>query len=130
MGFKMAKKVQTKTINIKEEERNIYNLDCTFGTNENDIVLQCHEKGYTIRQIADITNISKSKVFRIIKANSQNIMPSKTINIEGNNTINKEENMIPKTIEVEVIPKNVERKKKPYITPTIEVRENKHIIAV
>lgn len=88
-----------------------------------------YQKGYTIRQIADITNISKSKVFRIIKTNSQNIMPSKTINIEGNNTINKEENMIPKTIEVEVIPKNVERKKKPYITPNIEVRK-KQIITV
>ena len=89
-----------------------------------------YQKGYTIRQIADIIDISKSKVFRIIKANSQNNMPSKTINIEGNNTINKEEIMIPKTIEVEVKPINIERKKKPYITPTIEVRENKHIIAV
>ena len=48
---------------------------------------------------------------------------------KDNNTINKEENMIPKTIEVEVIPINVERKKKPYITPYIEVRK-KQIIAV
>ena len=48
---------------------------------------------------------------------------------KDNNTINKEENMIHKTIEVEVIPKNVERKKKPYITPYIEVRK-KQIIAV
>ena len=38
--------------------------------------------------------------------------------------------MKPETIEIEVKPTNIERKKKPYITPTIEVRENKHIIAV
>ena len=75
-------KVQKQTINIKEKERNIYNCNCTFGTSENDIVLQCHEKGYTIRQIADITNISKSKVFRIIKANNQNKVSYQTINIK------------------------------------------------
>lgn len=78
------KKVSSKTINIKEEERNIYNSNDTFS---NDLITK------------------------------------------DNNTINKEENMIPKTIEVEVIPKNVERKKKPYITPYIEVRK-KQIIAV
>jgi hypothetical protein len=87
-------KVQTKTINIKEEKRNIYNLDCTFGTNKNDIVMNYYQKGYTIRQIAVITNISKSKVFRIIKANSQNNMPSKTINIEEENESNKANNEV------------------------------------
>ena len=76
--------VSSKTINVKEKERNIYNLNDTFS---NDLITK------------------------------------------DNNTINKEENMIPKTIEVEVIPINVERKKKPYITPYIEVRK-KQIIAV
>ena len=38
--------------------------------------------------------------------------------------------MKPDTLNFEVIPTNTEKKKKPYITPTIEVRENKHIIAI
>lgn len=55
---------------------------------------------------------------------------SNDVIMKDNNTINKEENMIPKTIEVEVIPTNIEKKKKPYITPSITIRENKHIIVV
>ena len=49
---------------------------------------------------------------------------------KDNNTIKANTIMKPETIEIEVKPTNIERKKKPYITPTIEVRENKHIIAV
>ena len=85
MGFKMANKVQKQTINIKEEKRNIYNLNDTFS---NDVITK------------------------------------------DNNTIKTNITMKPDTLNFEVIPTNTEKKKKPYITPTIEVRENKHIIAI
>ena len=49
---------------------------------------------------------------------------------KDNNTIKTNITMKPDTLNFEVIPTNTEKKKKPYITPTIEVRENKHIIAV
>ena len=49
---------------------------------------------------------------------------------KDNNTIKTNITMKPDTVNFEVIPTNTEKKKKPYITPTIEVRENKHIIAL
>lgn len=49
---------------------------------------------------------------------------------KDNNTIKTNITMKPDTLNFEVIPTNTEKKKKPYITPTIEVRENKHIIAL
>lgn len=124
--------------NDKEREKKHIVSESPLGTNGIDTtILDYYQKGYTIRQIADITNISKSKVYRIIKANK---VQSKTINIKEeerniytcndtfsndvikeNNSINKDEVMIPKAIEFDVIRTNIERKKKPYIKPSISI---------
>lgn len=49
---------------------------------------------------------------------------------KDNNTIKTNITMKPDTLNFQVIHKNIERKKKPYITPSITIRENIHIIAV
>ena len=141
--------MQKQTINIKEEKRNIYNCNCTFGTNENDIVMNYYQRGYTIRQIADITNISKSKVFRIFKANNQNKMPYQTINIKEekrniytcndtfSNDVRNKENESNPTNTIEVIVKPIKRifairRKRPITSETkvLEKSENNVIKAL
>lgn len=69
-----------------KKEKKTYTFEkSTFGTNENEI-MHYFQKGCTIRQIAEIIGISKSKVYRTIKANKT---------AENNQT---------NTIEIEVVP--------------------------